>query len=472
MGKPAGQELEDPCEALEAEVTELAGHIAAATARQLSLIAELDRRDYWATWGCRSMAHWLSWKCGVDLAQAREQAKVAARLAELPAIKKAFERGELSYWKVRHLVKVSTADTEADFLELANQANAYQVERFCRAYRKALPVEDLEGDNLAHARRRLTFYFDEEEFLVLRGRLTKEAGAVFVAALQAAQDELWKARRLELFGTETPSGEVVVEVALSQRGEEAPPGNAWDQTGASYADALVLVCQKALAGEERSSFRADPHEVILHVDLKTLTGLKTQGGRCEVEGAGGIAPETARRISCDASVVTVIEDKEANPLSVGRRTRTIPPAIRRALRSRDRHCRFPGCSLSRFTEGHHLRHWAKGGETSLDNLMETCSFHHRLIHEGGFRVEKSPDGKLVFLRPDGDPVPDAPPLPRSRPGDLPLVHEQMGIDIGPETCVPDWAGDQLHLGYAVATFLHNHALRRQWWAEEGPAAPP
>ncbi len=105
-----------------------------------------------------------------------------------------------------------------------------------------------------------------------------------------------------------------------------------------------------------------------------------------------IAAATARRYCCDAGVVVAHVDALGVPLSVGRKTRTIPAAIKRALMLRDRTCRFPGCTHSRYVDGHHIEHWANGGETALSNLMVLCSAHHTLLHEGGCRVEADANG--------------------------------------------------------------------------------
>ncbi len=111
--------------------------------------------------------------------------------------------------------------------------------------------------------------------------------------------------------------------------------------------------------------------------------------------------ETARRLSCDASVVRILEDSKGEPLDVGRKTRTIPPAIRRALNARDKGCRFPGCSFKRYVDGHHVHHWANGGETRLSNLVTLCRFHHRLVHEGQVEIQVLDDGVSIPTREPG-----------------------------------------------------------------------
>ena len=132
-------------------------------------------------------------------------------------------------------------------------------------------------------------------------------------------------------------------------------------------------------------------------DEKETFTFRVKSGRCEVDEGPAIPIESARRMSCDASTVTIVEDERGEPLDVGRKTRTIPPALRRALNSRDRGCVFPGCTHKRYVDGHHIHHWSDGGETKLSNLVTLCRFHHRAVHEGGIKVERLDDGAW---RPD------------------------------------------------------------------------
>jgi hypothetical protein len=148
----------------------------------------------------------------------------------------------------------------------------------------------------------------------------------------------------------------------------------------------------------------------VHVDDDALV----EEGGCELDDGPSLAPETARRLACDSSVVRVRE-RDGEILSVGRKNRSIPPAIRRALKRRDRGCRFPGCENHLFVDAHHIRHWAQGGETGLDNLVLLCRRHHRLVHEAGYSVERLPGDALRFRDPWGVPVLNA---PRPPPGSL------------------------------------------------------
>jgi len=171
------------------------------------------------------------------------------------------------------------------------------------------------------------------------------------------------------------------------------------------ADAVGLVAERALTagfGESApvSGTKAERYQVLLHVDTDTLTEEGSGLGQSELEDGTRVSYETSRRLSCDAAVVEIGHARDRSVLDVGRKTRTIPPSVRRALEVRDRGCRFPGCGL-RFTDAHHIKHWADGGETSLTNLLLLCGHHHRLLHEEGWKVEWWAEGRAAFIDPKG-----------------------------------------------------------------------
>ncbi len=178
------------------------------------------------------------------------------------------------------------------------------------------------------------------------------------------------------------------------------------------------------------------------------------GRQTVLDEAGGIhvSAETARRMACDAATVTMRHGPGGEILDVGRRTRTISPALRRALAARDRQCRFPGCGNVR-CDAHHLEHWADGGRTALDNLVLLCRRHHRAVHEEGFRVTLDADGGVQFEGPDGRPLPEAPPSPAWAGPALQPTNDGLsaaGIEIGADTATPSWRGERLDLGYAMS----------------------
>ena len=165
------------------------------------------------------------------------------------------------------------------------------------------------------------------------------------------------------------------------------------------ADGLVMMAESVLAHGAEAMTGGDKHQIVIHVDAETLQ--QGHDGRCEIEEGPSIAAETARRLACDASVVTLTENDQGHPLNVSRKTRSIPPALRRALNAPDKGCRFPGCTNTRFVDAHHIHHWADGGETRQSTLVSLCRFHHRLVHEGGIGIERLDDGAIRFVKPDG-----------------------------------------------------------------------
>jgi hypothetical protein len=437
-------------ERLEREIAELAAHINAATCRWLMLVGELDRRGGWAEWGCRSCTHWLSYRCGLSPAAAREQVRVARLLARLPEIRATFERGELCYSQVRALTRVATPDTEPDLIEIARHATAAQLETVVRAFRGVLGAE-LGSSRPEYERRYVRCQHDDDGSLLIHARLPAEEGALVLAGLEAARDALREARAVPAGGADgsasaeaTQIGDIGAEAAEAAEpadGEESPG----ERTAVSNADALALMAETLLASGPAQRTGGERHQVVVHVDAAMLDN--DEEGSCQLEDGAALHPETARRLACDASVVRILE-RDGRPLSVGRRTRSVPPALRRALRSRDRICRFPGCSQPRFLHAHHVEHWAQGGRTDLSNLVHLCPHHHRLVHEGGYRMEHRAGGALRFRRPDGRPLPTAPARARGERRELLRRHGERGLVMTEETCAPR-CGDRLDLGWVV-----------------------
>jgi 5-methylcytosine-specific restriction endonuclease McrA len=199
------------------------------------------------------------------------------------------------------------------------------------------------------------------------------------------------------------------------------------------------------------------YQVVVHVDAPVLAD-PAQPGQSVLEDGPHVSAETSQRLSCDASRTWMRHDAEGRLVEVGTRTRTIPPALRRALQHRDQGCRFPGCGV-RHGQGHHLRHWAQGGPTTLSNLAILCRRHHRAVHEEGYEVARGPDGALHFRRPDGRPLPDvpAPALAPTDPiGALRTRHETDGLHLTERTTCPSWLGERLDVGWALAV-LHPRA---------------
>ncbi len=382
----------------------LSAQIASALCRWLQLLAEFDRRSGWADAGARTCAQWVGWRCALSPGTAREYVRVARSLDRLPRTTALFARGELSYSKVRAVSRLEDVTREDELLAMAKDATAGQLERIVRGYRSVARLE--QDAEHTHVHRFVHLRHDPDGGVRLTARLTAEEGAVLAAALDGAREELWSRER------EDP---VTASVRRHHRGATpeddaaAPAEHGPEQVrSAGYADALVLLADTALGTEEISGRSApERHQVVVHVDVAALAG--EQPGH--LGNGEPLAPSVVRRLCCDATLVTSVEDG-GKTLDVGRRTRGIPPSIRRALQGRDRSCRFPGCSASRRLDAHHVEHWANGGETALTNLVLVCRHHHRALHEGGFRLLVRADGEPEFHRPDGRVIPPHPSAPR------------------------------------------------------------
>jgi uncharacterized protein DUF222/HNH endonuclease len=426
----------DDLDRLGDEIAELSAHLDAATARLLDLIREFDARGGWSN-GFRSCAAWLSWRVGFAPGAAREHVRVARALGSLPLLSQALARGELSYAKVRELTRVATAETEERLLAVGRAGTAEHVERIVRGWRRMDNKAEAQEAVRQHAGRALHVYQDEDGTVKIRGRLAPEVGAVLLKALEAAREALYQRRREEAPEDEQPT--------MEQR----------------QADALALLAETALHHGIDPGAPGERYQVVVHADAAVLADAG-QPGQSVLEDGPRVPAGTSQRLACDATRVVMRHDADGRVTEIGARTRTIPPALRRALRHRDRGCRFPGCG-ARFGQGHHVRHWAQGGPTTLSNLALLCRRHHRAVHEEGYQVERQPGGALQFRRPDGRIIPDVPPpsaVPADPVGAMRARHEQNGLALHPRTAIPDWRGEPLDLGYAIDV-LHPGARWRQ-----------
>lgn len=418
-----------PTERLEAEITELAGQLAAGECRWLLLVADFDRREAWKPWGCASIVHWLGWQCGLDARSARERVRVARALLEFAAVREAFAAGVLTYSKVRAITRVVTRESESTLVEMARHATAAQIERIVAGYRRMGDADRAEAADQAYVRRRVDTFHDPDCFTV-RLRTTHDDGAAFRGAFGQLVDESLRDRTL-----------AEGETAAQRR-----------------ADVLVAVVVRAAQGDHgtpstAATSPADRHLVVVNVDATVLAA--DDGAVCELDGGPGLPAETARRIACDAEIVGLVRDADGAVVGIGRAARRPPQWLRRRLHARDQGCRFPGCGARRVVHAHHVRHWTRGGPTDLANLVELCPFHHRLVHEGGWTVHLDDRGTATFVAPDATTVSSA-----TRPGggsaeppaDLATANARRGISVGPATVAPDHL-DPLDLDLALTALI-------------------
>ena len=382
-----------PTDWIEAEVMKLAGHMAAAMCLFLVMISELDRREAYLASEMRSMAHWIAWKCAVGLSAAREQVRVARALRELPAITERFGLGQLSYSKVRALTRIATRETEVGLVDLARNATAAQLDKVVRTYGRIRHNMDPERARAQLQVRAIHMDHNDDGTGTLTARLPPES----LARLEQA---------LEIAMAETPRPVDGPDLSVAAR----------------RADALDTILTAFLEPDPDAAPRT---EMLVHADLATL--VDDADGRGETANATALCAETLRRLACDCGVRLSLESGD-RIIDVGERRRSVHPALRRAVESRDDHrCRFPGCGIRHRLRIHHLRHYARGGKTVIVNLILLCPMHHRAVHEGGWTVAGNADEPLVFRDPSVGRSPKSSPTasrrtlasslePRSVPG--------------------------------------------------------
>lgn len=489
---PAGTDIPADTNALVAAITTLAGHINAAQHRFLTLLAALIEREAWADGGAiKSPAHWLNYYCGIDLGAAREKVRVAKCLAKLPQIDSAFASGAISYSKVRAMTRSATPQNEAQLLNIARHGTAQHVENLVRKYQRVERLAQGQAggrkDDAAAAQfagRELRWHYDEDGMLVIRGRLTPEDGAMFIKAIDAAFAQLQQpdedgasqadadagakadadpdagkdqqdARKNVSAETFSASQATASEQDVSaETFSDSPQADSFAQ---KRADALMLLAEQSIVQSEQGLSPLTPpqrHQLVVHIEKATLN--PGSAHHCSIEQGPFLSPAAARRLACDTALTTVLEDSDGNVLNVGRKTRSISAAMRRALTRRDGGCRFPGCTQTRFVDAHHIEHWCDGGETRLDNLVLLCRRHHRLVHEQDFELINHGAGNIEFRRPDKQVVARA-LFPQFSEQEAEIEglaierqHQHMGMNIDERTAVTRWMGERMDYSLAVA----------------------
>ena len=310
---------------LDKEICTLASELNARTYQLLVLVREFDDRLGWAKWGLRSCAEWLAWRCGMSVSAAREKVRTAQALRTLPLVSMAFADGRLSYSKVRALTRAAHLHDEGSLLDYALRVTAPQVEERCRQIRNAAPESSAVALR-AWERRSATLWRDQARGIMrISVEVPIEQGELIARAMERAADTGDSVIGLEFKAFPTDG--------VRDDGAVTPsPVNGWR---AQQADALVAIAKDYLSGGrsvDNPRSAADHCQIVVHTDGSAL-----HGGN----GRSDLPIEAVKRLACDGSLITVVEDEEGVPLDVGRKRRTVTTALRRALWARDRHCTFP-----------------------------------------------------------------------------------------------------------------------------------
>ncbi|QJY48315.1 HNH endonuclease signature motif containing protein [Pseudonocardia broussonetiae] len=488
---------------LEQELLGLAGRLAAAQSRFLTLLAEFDDRAGWAGPGLKSCAHWLSWRIGMSLRTAHEHVRVAHALRRLPLVAEAFAAGRLSYSKVRAITRVTVpppgpppeaAPPDADAGPAPDHRSAPSGTGQSYSPGNGTAVADAGADPsdplipAAHAVTPptgpppATAPDAERTLLALALAGTASHVETVVRATRRQQaDPARQAERRSLAWRWADDGSLVVSVRLApaegaaliaaidaaagpapapvrhpvppsppgwrERAESEYPGRAVDRLAARRADALLsLVTTPALhadaesgAGTDRSSARS----AVLRGRADVVVHIDVADGTAAIVGGPEIAAATAERLACDARAQVLLRDTRHNRLYLGRRRRLASPAQIAALTVRDGgRCRFAGCAQDRHLHAHHVVHWLRAGRTDLDNLVLLCGFHHTLVHERGFGIRWSGEA-WESLRPDGTPVPAAGEPLVGNVESLIEMQTRAELRIDPRGLTPSWGGERL-----------------------------
>ncbi len=371
------------------EILDLFGAVYRLEARLSERIAAFDASREWEVDGSASAQAWLRYHGRLSPSAASGAVKTARRLRHLPRTAEAFAAGEISSDHVR---VIATGTDVAESLDGHDEIDAVEVARLVAEGEKVFvdAARDLDPGRL---RRVVTHWRHVVEPGVV---VSDEVAAVCRRKLHMSQT---LEGRFILDGELDLEGGAVVKTALDALMNPSPADGPRRTASRQRADALVELARQNLdSGQLPTSGGEKPHLSIL-VPLDTL---EAPSGTPAAEFDNGelISGEAARRLACDAGISRIITDGTSQALDVGRKTPTIPPAIRRALVIRDRGCAWPGCDRPPgWCDAHHLVHWANGGSTSLDNTVLVCRAHHTKLHEHHWRARLTPEGELEVKPP-------------------------------------------------------------------------
>jgi hypothetical protein len=397
----------DRVAALDARIGQLCANVDAALAELMGALREFDDLGAWSDQHARSPEHWLCWRANVSPRAAKQWFSLARTLEDLPKIHAAINNGDLTYWQTEIIATVATEETQDILIDLASHSTAAQLQRICVAFKGARRAQS-ETSTGRHEDRTLGYHYEDEGFMHVYARLCPEDAAIFEKAIEAT------AARLK----EEQEDDTCTKRSHGQR----------------YADALIDIAQRSLTSDGDSG--SSNYEVMVHVDLGTLAGGSGEGAR--IDGGPAIPRETIDRIMCDSFIRHVVE-RDGKVVDVGARRRHPTKRQRRALEVRDEMCRFPGCNAKRYRDAHHLDLYWEGGETRPDRLVLLCSFHHRLLHAGRFRIEGDVNDKLTFYDSEGKVIENVVPRPSGEVDD----------DLDSETCRSGWDGVPIDLAACV-----------------------
>ena len=331
-------------ERLEADLVAHAAAESAGLAKVLRVLREFDSRQAWGSWGCRSAAHWMAWKCGLSLPAGIERVRVAHALALLPLVEAAFVAGDLSYSKVRAITRVATAYDEQSWVTIAEHATAAQIDHLASAFRKVTRQDTL--DQIAAVG--LSWFTQDDGSVEFTLRLPVEDATAVIKGLDA-------------------------EVELVK--------------GAKRSVLLAEAATRLLTGDATTKA-----EIVVHL----------HDDQAYVEDGHAIHPDLADYLSCEGAVTTVVDTPDGPVVKEKRQAPT--KTQRKWLALKHRRCQLLGCHHDGRFHVHHVVERRHGGKTTITNLIRVCAFHHRMIHLHRLVLVLHPDRTLEVFLADGTPI--------------------------------------------------------------------
>lgn len=399
-----------------------------------SLIAECDRRDGHLHFGMRSCAEFLSWWCGLDLRTARDHVRVIRKLESLPLVRAEFTAGRLTYSKVRALARVADADNESRLVVLAGDLTASQLERVVGALESAQERLTQSDDDRRRTQCGVTRWVDALGLVHHEVVSAPEEAGLVDAALGFGADSLFQEAKARAKTTNE-----------AERADEPAP---MPRPTASRRrlDALLWVLRRGLINAERTDL-VDESRYLVMLHVREGQAMVTDDGKVDLGNGLAVTPRTLQRLGCGGLVQGMLHGVDGHPLDLGDRVRLATRNQRLALKAIYPTCEIPGCDVPfDWCEVHHLVRWEDGGPTDLWNLRPRCSFHHHLVHEGGWREVLGIDGRTVLIRPDGTrqvgPTPTMGAVAVS-PAALVYANRERGVAPPSEAELPSLGGRAL-----------------------------
>ena len=359
--------------ALEEQIVGVRRQIDRLEAEFCRRLRRFERARGFVASGAATVVSWLRTACRMSAPAAHERVEVAHAMETCPEIDQPWRSGAIGYQHVavlaRSLREVGPTAFRRMLGDLLDAARTLDPSRLRYVTRYLRYCVDPDGSEAAaeeaHARRYLNISQTFDGIFVIDGQLDPEAGSAVRAAIAALNKPL-------------PN-------------DERTPGQ-------RRADALGELAHRQLRGGHLPTTHGQRPHLVVTVPEQSLRGASSEPG--EMSGAGPVSARTVQRLACDAAITEIAVDASGAPVRAGEESRTIRAPLRTALIVRDRGCRFPSCDRPpEWTDAHHIRHRADHGPTRAENLVLLCRVHHRLVHEGGWRLDRGEDGSLEAIPP-------------------------------------------------------------------------